>query len=151
VAAERGGGVRLLRYRASVLWLALLLLAFSAQALGVDEGNLQVEVQRVADGFAVYAVFPVAVTPARAFAVMTDYGHMAQFIPQMHKSQVLWRDGAHESVLQEGSIKLLWLRIPTFVVMSVHRLSDRAVRFHSTGGSMAIRKNKIIKTQNDKR
>lgn len=139
MAAERGDGVRWLRYRPGVLWLAMFLLAFSAQALGVDEGNLQVEVQRVANGFAVHAVFPVAVTPTRAFAVMTDYGHMTQFIPQMHKSQVLWRDGAHESVLQEGSINLLWLRIPTFVVMSVHRLSDRAVRFHSTGGSMAIR------------
>ncbi|MGC9128239.1 MAG: SRPBCC family protein, partial [Acidithiobacillus sp.] len=59
-----------------------------------------------------HAVFPVPVSPARAFAVMTDYEHMAQFIPQMRKSQVLWRNGERESVLQEGSVDLLWLHIP---------------------------------------
>ena len=41
-------------------------------------------------------------------------------------------------MLQEGAIDLLWLRIPTYAVMSVHLLPDNTVQFRSTAGTMAI-------------
>ncbi|MGK9453182.1 SRPBCC family protein [Acidithiobacillus caldus] len=99
---------------------------------------MRIVVHPVAGRFDVHADFPIAVSPAQAFAVMTDYDRMANFIPQISKSQVLWRAGERESVLQEGSINLLWFSIPVYVVMSVHLISDQAVRFRSTGGSMVI-------------
>ncbi|MGC8467599.1 MAG: SRPBCC family protein [Acidithiobacillus sp.] len=120
-------------------WLVSVVLTLCpVPVLAAKDPGLQIEVQHTEGSFAVHAVFPVPVSPARAFAVMTDYEHMAQFIPQMRKSQVLWRNGERESVLQEGSVDLLWLHIPTYVVMSVHLLPDRAVHFHSSGGSMAV-------------
>jgi hypothetical protein len=106
--------------------------------LAQDESHLQVAVQPIAGGFAIRASFPVAVSPAQAFAVMTDYDHMAQFIPQMRKSQILWRNGAREAVLQEGFVDLLWLRLPSYVVMSVRFASDGTVLFHSTNGNVQI-------------
>jgi carbon monoxide dehydrogenase subunit G len=106
--------------------------------LAKDESKLQIDVQQISGGFAIRATFPVSVRPTQAFAVMTDYDHMAQFIPQMRKSQILWRNGEHESVLQEGSVDLLWLHFPSFVVMSVHLASNDAVLFHSTSGNLEI-------------
>lgn len=99
---------------------------------------ISVHVTTQGQDFKIDASFSAPVTRKDAFQVMTDYAQMASFVPQMLRSEVLWRSGDREAVLQEGNIHLWWLRFPTDDVLQVHLYPDRAVTFHSTGGNQQL-------------
>lgn len=60
-----------------------------------QEGTLQLNIS-----------FRVPVSPRLAWAVLTDFEHMANFIPNLESSQVLVRTGKSLQVEQKGSISL---------------------------------------------
>ena len=56
-------------------------------------------------GFSVDVQMHAPVPPALAFAVLTDFEHMAQFIPDLHSSQVQERQGTVLVVAQQGTAR----------------------------------------------
>lgn len=56
-------------------------------------------------GFSVDVQMRAPVPPALAFAVLTDFEHMAQFIPDLHSSQVQERQGSVLVVAQQGTAR----------------------------------------------
>lgn len=67
---------------------------------------VEVQVTREGDAFVVNASMKTPVSPREAWAVLTDFGRMAGFVPHVKKSTVLSRNGRTVRVSQEGQTEV---------------------------------------------
>jgi hypothetical protein len=90
-------------------WLLVFTCLLVAPAYALDVPSLPpVTVQATErDGHVIFnAQFVAPVTQAQAFAVLTDFDHMAQFLPNMTQSKIIARQGNHWHVKQQGQLQL---------------------------------------------
>ncbi|WP_157670784.1 SRPBCC family protein [Chitinibacter sp. GC72] len=90
-------------------WFLILLLLYSGASHALDTPILPlVSVQASErDGHVLFnAQFLAPVTQAQAFAVLSDFDHMAEFMPNMSQSKVLSRQGNHWHIRQQGQLQL---------------------------------------------
>jgi len=90
-----------------VVFLRLLLLASCLLphiAAAAEESSVRIE--RVGDEFVLEGAFHVAVPPAVAWAVLTDYEGMPRFVEDLRESRVTERDGERLHVVQRGVTRL---------------------------------------------
>ena len=70
-----------------------------------------------------------------AWAVLTDYDHLAQFIPNMESSRVVERRPAGPIVEQKGVARLLLFRFPLEVRLAVLEFPPHRIVSQGGGGS----------------
>jgi ribosome-associated toxin RatA of RatAB toxin-antitoxin module len=122
---------------------------------------LEVNVQRVNTGdgrvYEVNARGEVAAAPAAVWRILTDYEHMAEFVPDLHSARVLSRSGDQVVIEQVGVAHFLFFRRAIHLVvqareqpisqidislvdgdMKVYRCSWRLVPVPETGGTRVI-------------
>lgn len=80
----------------------------------------------------------VAVLPREAWAVLTDFEHMPDFIPNLESSQVLLRAGKSLQVEQKGSISLGVLPIHYESKRQVDLTPYKMIRSHSLSGNTRL-------------
>lgn len=80
--------------------LLILVLGWSLPALGLDKEQVAVDYR--AGSYFGSLELVVAVPPAAALAVLTDFDHMAEFMPGLNSSRILARDGNVYRVAQQG-------------------------------------------------
>lgn len=106
--------------------VALLVIAQAQAAEVVVHASRQGEVLQVEAS----AEFEADVR--QAWEVLTDYDHLADFIPGMHVSRILVRDGNGLLLEQKGEARLLFFSYPIEVRLAVdefpyERITSRAV------------------------
>ena len=109
--------------------LLACLAGFAAQAIAAD---VVVRVARNGDAFEVDASAELDGTVARAWQVLTDYGRFAEFVPDLHASRVVSREGNRAVVEQKGEARVLFFSFPIDVRLAVseqpkERIVSRAV------------------------
>jgi carbon monoxide dehydrogenase subunit G len=97
--------------------------------------QLSLETYRRGDAVAVYAEVEMDVDPAVAWAVLTDYDHLAQFIPDMSVSRVLSRTGNTVLVEQKGEFGILFFRQSVELRLEIVETPKSTVAAHAVGGS----------------
>ncbi len=122
-AATRAGA----RAHAGVSCLLLVCVAGVATAADVS-----VQATRDGEAVEVEAVAEIAVGVARAWEVLTDYNRFPEFVPDLHESRVVSREGASVVVEQKGAARFLFLSHPIEVRLAVtehprQRIESRAV------------------------
>jgi ribosome-associated toxin RatA of RatAB toxin-antitoxin module len=118
--------------------LNMLLLPISAAAWGAAPAAAQpeapavaVQVERVdgTDGGKVYRIAAsgtVTAAPDAVWRTLTDYNHLADFVPDLQSARVVSRDGDKVVVKQLGMARFLFFRQPIRLVVQVHeQLPDR--------------------------
>jgi carbon monoxide dehydrogenase subunit G len=117
-------------------WLAActVLPALAAQADPLQE--LRVEVVRDHGVFQVSAAFPVAADANTAWAVLTDYDHLAEFVPDLETSRVVSAAGEPLRVAQRGRAGFAFLHFDIDVVLAVDATPMERLRFQEAGGSL---------------
>lgn len=110
-------------------YVLLLALLASAPAAGAE---IAVDVARHGEAFEVEASAEFPGTVARTWRVLTDYGRLAEFVPDMRTSRVVSRSGNQAVVEQKGEARALFFRYPIDVRLAVteypyERVSSRAV------------------------
>ncbi|MGH8727776.1 MAG: SRPBCC family protein [Burkholderiales bacterium] len=80
------------------------------------------------------AVISVAVEPDLAWAVLTDYNHPADFVPDLLLSRVIGHEPLH--VEQKGETGFLIWRFPIEVVFEIEERPPRAIGFKSVSGNL---------------
>jgi ribosome-associated toxin RatA of RatAB toxin-antitoxin module len=100
--------------RFPALWLLLLVSPAGAQA-----AEISVQTTRHGDSFEIEATAEIEVDVADAWKVLTDYDRLADFIPGMHESRVVSRDGFNVVVDQRGEASLLFLTFPMRVRLAI--------------------------------
>lgn len=116
--------------------LACLSLALSGTLLAADEALTRFAISRQDDEFLIEGVLSVAVPPKVAWAVLVDYDHMHEFVPNMHESRVLSRDGVRLRVVQKGVMPLGPFRFPYDVERDVHLQPETVVVSRGVRGNM---------------
>lgn len=94
------------------------LVAPRASAAQADDA-LNVNVTRKDDIVKVKADFAVDVSAPQAFAVLTDYDHMRDFLPGVAESKVIQRSGNRLVVSQKVRIKVGFIPVPLDSVRQV--------------------------------
>lgn len=89
----------------SAFWLPVLLLAYSAVA-GAAEG-LVVNTESRGSAVAIDVRVTVQAPHAVIWSTLTDYGHLAEFVPGMQSSKITERRGATAIVEQRGEAGFL--------------------------------------------
>ena len=107
--------------------LPLLVLLAPAQA-----AEVAVNVSRNGDAFHVEASAEFDGTIVRTWQVLTDYGRLAEFVPDLQSSRVISRDGNQAVVEQKGEARVLFFSYPIDVRLAIteyphERVVSRAV------------------------
>jgi ribosome-associated toxin RatA of RatAB toxin-antitoxin module len=96
--------------------LVLLTLLASVPAAGAE---IAVNVTRSGGVFQMDASAEFRGTVPRTWQVLTDYGRLAEFIPDMQSSRVLSRSGNQAVVEQKGEARMLFFSFPIDVRLAV--------------------------------
>jgi len=90
--------------RATLLAFALLAFvwAWPSRADDAAADDIVVQVETRGSTVIIDVEVPIGVSPEEAWPTLTDYDHMAEFIPNLTESRVLGRDGNHLRIVQKG-------------------------------------------------
>ncbi|MDR7377704.1 carbon monoxide dehydrogenase subunit G [Rhodoferax ferrireducens] len=108
--------------------------ATAADAPLVAESDVHVE--RSGGTFTVDLSMHAPVEPAQAWAVLTDFEHMADFIPNLSSSQVLERSDTVLKVAQKGVARYGVFSTPFESVREIHLNPPHEIRAHGLGGNV---------------
>jgi len=127
--------------RGSLLELSGVALGFAvALAAGVAHPADRLSVTAVPDGDAVAiearAVLDVPLTVV--WDTLTDYEHVARFIPGIASSRVRRRVGSVVTVEQSGRVRFLFLSYPVDVVLEAEEHFPDAIHARSVAGNVAL-------------
>jgi ribosome-associated toxin RatA of RatAB toxin-antitoxin module len=113
------------------LWLvAALLVPPSATAAAVD-----VRATRQGDDFTVAASAAFEADAAVAWAVLTDYDRLSEFIPGMHSSKLVSREGNRAVVDQRGEARMLFFHFPIEVRLEIEEHPPQRIESHAVSGN----------------
>jgi len=84
----------------------------------------------------VRAFVDVPVEPRAAWAVLTDYDRLAEFVPDMHESRLVSKPGQPHRVLQRGEKSWLILDAPFEVLMQMDEAPPSRIAFHQLAGTL---------------
>ena len=82
--------------------------------------DLSIRTARDGEFITISASAVMRVDPHIAWAVLSDYDHLAGFIPDMKSSRVLSRHGNVVRVEQTGDVGFLFFKEPVNVILEVH-------------------------------
>jgi carbon monoxide dehydrogenase subunit G len=116
---------------------ALLALAacIAAQSAHAAAPALSLETYRQGDAIAVFAEVEMDVDPKIAWDVLSDYDHLAQFVPDMSVSRVLSRAGNTVIVEQKGEFGILFFRQPVELKLEIVETPRKTIVARAIGGS----------------
>jgi hypothetical protein len=118
------------------LYLAILLATpLRGNAAQADDA-IQVTVSRHGDIVTVHAQFSAPVSARQAYAVLTDYDRMKEFLADLEESHILSRTKDSLLVRQVGKVRLGWFAIPFEYVRRVELYPDARLVSHIVSGSV---------------
>jgi len=98
----------------------------------------EVRIEQRGERFTVSARLSVEVARATAWAVITDYNGLPDFVPDMDESRIVSRAGEPTLVRQTGAWNLFGFRVPVWITARVEEQPMRSVRFHSISGNVRV-------------
>jgi len=98
--------------------------------------QISIRTAREGDLVTMSASAVMQVDPRIAWAVLTDYDHLAKFIPDMKSSRVVWREGNKLRVEQKGDVGFFFYKEPVNVTMEVLEEPPRRVTAHAIEGNI---------------
>lgn len=113
------------------LWILLLCACGAAPAQELD-----IETSGSNGAITVSASADMRVQLATAWSVISDYDHLAEFIPDMRSSRVVQRSGAQLLVEQTGVLGFLFFQQPVEVRLAVTEWPLQRITAHAVGGNL---------------
>ncbi|MCK9985892.1 MAG: hypothetical protein AzoDbin1_02364 [Azoarcus sp.] len=128
-------------YRLFCRWLTLMLaLSWVPSAPAIDDAaavaDKDVRVERNAGGFTVDMLAHAPVSPALAWEVLTDFDHMASFVPNLRTSRVTERGDSFVRVHQTGTARygVFWTNFES--VREIRFSPPKEIRAQGVGGNV---------------
>lgn len=123
------------RLRKFLPWILLVATLAHASARAQQ---LSIRTARDGEFVTVSATVLMKVDPDIAWAVLSDYDHLARFIPDMKSSRVILRDGNRVRVEQRGDVGFFFYREPVNVILEIHeeppyRMTARSIEGNVRG------------------
>jgi carbon monoxide dehydrogenase subunit G len=119
--------------------VAIALCALCAVLSGsrfASAGELTIDVAREGEFVSVKASAEVNADLPTAWEVVTDYDHLAEFIPDMRSSRVVRRDEGSVLVEQKGEFGFFFFRQAIDVILSVSEQPPRRIVARTVAGNL---------------
>ena len=113
----------------------LALIACAAPCAPAAAQAISLETYRQVDAVTVYAEVRLDVDPRIAWDVLSDYDHLAQFIPDMSESRVVSRNGHTVIVEQKGEFGVLFFHQPIELRLEIVETPRTSIVARAVGGS----------------
>lgn len=130
---------------AYMLLLGCALLAWGTVSMAAQPGEprFELNVDRIdgADGGKIYQITSngtVAATPAATWRVLTDYEHLASYLPNLKSARVVSRNGERAIVEQLGTARYLFFSQTIRVVVLVHERAPDRIDISLIEGDMKV-------------
>lgn len=117
-------------WRAAALFCGLLAGGAFAQA------EIAVDVERAEGSLIIEANMSAPVDASLAWQVLTDYDHLADFIPGLHSSRAIIKAGEPTRVEQKGESGFLAFHFPIEIVLEMVETPFRTIRFRAVEGNI---------------
>ena len=98
--------------------------------------QVSIETASQGEGVVVTAFADMQVDPRTAWSVISDYDHLAEFIPDMQSSRVVQRDGDHLLVDQAGHFGFLIFQQAVAVRLEVVESPQRSIVARAVSGNL---------------
>ena len=95
-----------------------------------------IDVRKTADGYVADVIMHVPVPRELAFAVLVDFEHMADWVPNLRESRVLKRDAHRATIEQQGVARFGALSLPFTTVREIEFASPESIHSTQVRGSM---------------
>ena len=95
-----------------------------------------IETARKGELITLIASAELQVDTGTVWGVISDYDHLAEFIPDMRSSHVIQREGDKVLVEQTGQIGFLVFQQPVQVRLEVHESPPQLIVAHAVGGNL---------------
>ncbi len=122
--------------RPAVLLASCALLAAQCLPRSAAGHEIAIEIVREGEFVSVRASAELKASPRIAWEVLTDYDHLAEFIPDVRSSRVLRRTSEGVLVEQKGEFSFLFFRQPIEVTMAVSEHPPRRIAARAVAGDM---------------
>ena len=122
-----------MRRMRKLLALGAAVMLFSAPSFAQ---RVDIETHRRHETITVDISAEMPVDPRTVWSVITDYDHLASFIPYMSSSRVLQRDADRAIVEQTGELVFLFFRQPVEVKLAVVESPPTRVSARAIGGNL---------------
>lgn len=135
----------LMKY-AAILFLTLILMHPGTAA----DDSVHVSVRKDADHIVLQADFSVPVSRDIAWDVLTDFQHMAEYLPYLSESAVLSHNGNNLQIRQKGAIPFLFLNVKFDSTKTVELIPDTEIQAKTTDAESGymISVSKIVNNNN---
>ena len=120
--------------RAFVCNVAIVLLPWIA--CGVAAQQVHIETGGRGEVITVAASADLEVDPITVWNTISDYDHLADFIPDMRVSRVIQRDSDKVIVEQAGQFRFLFIHQPVDVKLEVTEAPQRHIVARAVGGNL---------------
>lgn len=117
----------------AVAWVLAGVLCIQAAA---NAQQVEIRTDGQGESITVTASAEMRVDPLTAWKVITDYDHLAEFIPYMRSSRVLERDADRFMIEQTGEFSFLVFRQPVQAKLAVVESPQRRVTARAVGGNL---------------
>ncbi|WP_157731142.1 SRPBCC family protein [Variovorax sp. HW608] len=114
----------------------VLMMLCGALCVHASPSTQQIEADGHGESISVTASAEMLVDPHTAWKVITDYDHLAEFIPSMRSSRVVRRDADRLLVEQTGEFSFLFFRQPVEAKLAVVESPERWVAARAVGGNL---------------
>jgi len=118
--------------------VALLLAGALCAQAGASVPRVEIETNGQGDYITVTASAEMLVDPRTVWAVITDYNHLAEFIPYMLTSRVVERDADRLLIEQTGEFSFLFFRLPVQAQLAVVESPQQRVMARAVGGNLRV-------------
>jgi carbon monoxide dehydrogenase subunit G len=116
--------------------IALLLAGALCMPAAGHAQQVAIETHGQGESITVTASAEMRVDPRTVWGVITDYDHLAEFIPSMRSSRVVRRAADHLLVEQTGEFGFLWFSQPVQARLVVVEVPPQSVVAHAVGGNL---------------
>lgn len=108
-------------------------------------GALELTVDRIdgTDGSKVYQIASsgtVAATPGAVWRILTDYNHLADYVPDLQSAKVVSRDGDKVIIEQLGATHFLFFSRPIHLVVQAREQGQNRIDVSLVEGDMKVYK-----------
>lgn len=117
-----------------IAWWTALCLVYSSLSAVAQELSIETVDHHEAITVNASAVMPVRL--ATAWSVISDYEHLADFVPGMHSSRVLQRSDNQVLLEQTGSLGFLFFQQAIEVKLAVTESPPDRIVAHAVGGNL---------------
>jgi carbon monoxide dehydrogenase subunit G len=122
--------------RRSLLLAGLCLVAAHASAQDKNSPVRSVEITQNGDTYVANVVMEPAVPPKIAWDVLTDFGNMQKWVPNVRESKIVSNNGNQLTIEQKGTAKFGILSIPYTSVRTMQLEPEKSILSTQVQGSM---------------